>query len=683
MKLKISMAVIAALLSGCGGGSDNKPAPVVETPPPVVEAPPPANVAPVADAGADISIDEQTAVTLSGNATDSDGTIASYLWTQTSGTSVTLTSSDKAQAGFTAPDINANETLTFSLTVTDDDGANHSDEVAVNVKHVNISPVANAGDDIEAYEDSTTVISGSGSDADGSIVSYSWQQTSGIEVSLTNTDKAELSVALPKLAQDETLTFELTVTDNSGATHSDITSMLAKPLTWETQSVKLIDIDGDSSLDLLIRQKSAGSKAQIVWSKGSDNGRFSSPSLIARFTDDILDGYELNDIDGDGKPELLSKYFDKDKSNAYVAWYPIKELTQLVGRRVIHSSAASEEFKFELSNIDGKGKQDLILIFDDKIQSRIQVADGNFAEPTVMTENWTIVDNYMPERQTVFRPSRYNLVDLNGDNLADIVWQATDASKGSFYYLLVYAAINNGNGQFSTPKLLAVNTDSQSSSSTAQLSYGFTDIDGDNVKDVTISSGDRSSMTQHRTVEFEWHKLTANHQESTIFKTGGAIDFGYPSKFDWNEDGITDYIIDLNYLFSDNYHSLIALGQGNGIFAEPIIIEKKVTAGSNGYNYEIKLDNDDIADYVAARNELIIDENNNYHNKNYVFWQKKLISDVGSEQKLFEYKGYFKGAHDLNKDGHVDFLSTENGILYWFQNNGNLTFTEKQITIPK
>ncbi len=61
-------------------------------------------------------------MTLNGTASsDSDGTIASYTWSQTAGTAVTLSSATVSQPTFTAPATSS--TLTFSLTVTDNRGA--------------------------------------------------------------------------------------------------------------------------------------------------------------------------------------------------------------------------------------------------------------------------------------------------------------------------------------------------------------------------------------------------------------------------------------------------------------------------------------------------------------------------------------------------------------------------------
>ena len=96
------------------------------------------NQAPTANAGADRQVNTRQTVTLAGSATDaeSDVTIA---WSQTAGTSVSLSNADMTNASFTAP--NSAGELTFEMTVTDDFGVATSDAVTV---VVNASPPATA-----------------------------------------------------------------------------------------------------------------------------------------------------------------------------------------------------------------------------------------------------------------------------------------------------------------------------------------------------------------------------------------------------------------------------------------------------------------------------------------------------------------------------------------------------------
>lgn len=115
----LSIAGIALLtLTGCGGGgggggASNPPAPVVP------------NVAPIANSGANQTVNSGAIVTLNGLASsDADGSVAGYGWTQTNGTpAISLLNASSSQPSFTAPTLTTASTLTFSLVVTDNDGA--------------------------------------------------------------------------------------------------------------------------------------------------------------------------------------------------------------------------------------------------------------------------------------------------------------------------------------------------------------------------------------------------------------------------------------------------------------------------------------------------------------------------------------------------------------------------------
>lgn len=97
------------------------------------------NVNPVAAAGADLSITLPTsAVTLNGNGTDADGTIAKYAWTKTAGPS-SFTFSNAAVAKPTVSNLVAG-TYTFRLTVTDNRGGTGFDDVNVVVNNAVVAP---------------------------------------------------------------------------------------------------------------------------------------------------------------------------------------------------------------------------------------------------------------------------------------------------------------------------------------------------------------------------------------------------------------------------------------------------------------------------------------------------------------------------------------------------------------
>ena len=80
---------------------------------------PEANNAPVADAGADQTVQEGSTVTLSGTATDDDSDDLTYSWTHDSSLAIQFANSTSPSTTFTAPAVDADTTVTFTLTVSD------------------------------------------------------------------------------------------------------------------------------------------------------------------------------------------------------------------------------------------------------------------------------------------------------------------------------------------------------------------------------------------------------------------------------------------------------------------------------------------------------------------------------------------------------------------------------------
>ena len=184
----------------------------------------PANVPPTADAGADQIVDEGATATLTGAGRDGDGSIRSYRWTQTAGTSVSLDDPASAMTGFTTPGfVDGESELVFRLTVTDNRGATAEDETSVTV---NALPIAEAGRDQTVDEGQRVRLAGSGEDRDGTVESYGWAQVSGTRVELDDAAAAGAGFTAPAFAEGQSeLVFRLTVTDDRGATASDETTV--------------------------------------------------------------------------------------------------------------------------------------------------------------------------------------------------------------------------------------------------------------------------------------------------------------------------------------------------------------------------------------------------------------------------------------------------------------------------
>tara|TARA_Y100001973_G_scaffold10348_1_gene14069 strand:+ start:1206 stop:4286 length:3081 start_codon:yes stop_codon:yes gene_type:complete len=199
----------------------------------IVESEQQANQPPTAHAGPDQSVAAGVTVQLGGTgSTDSDGSIVSYSWNQTTGSTVTLTGGNTATPSFIAPSTDTAQTITFELTVTDDGGLAATDSVSVQVAAdvvtlpPGIPPVADPGlNKVVAANDKVT-LDGSGS-TPGSvpIVSYSWSQLTGTPVIIEDASTSVASIVVPDIQEAETMVFELVVTDSAGLTGSKLVKL--------------------------------------------------------------------------------------------------------------------------------------------------------------------------------------------------------------------------------------------------------------------------------------------------------------------------------------------------------------------------------------------------------------------------------------------------------------------------
>ena len=192
-----------------------------------------------AEAGPNQTVEEEDTVSLSGRALSGGADLTlqgvrqpSYSWRHTAGGGtaiVSLTGADTATPSFTAPNLLANDDLTFTLTVTVGNNT-RTDTVVVTVEADNDDPTANAGSDQTVYEASAVTLSGRGSDPEGESLSYAWSQTGGIPlVTLAGATSATARFTAPLTTVDLTLTFELTVTAG-GASHTDTVVVTVEPL---------------------------------------------------------------------------------------------------------------------------------------------------------------------------------------------------------------------------------------------------------------------------------------------------------------------------------------------------------------------------------------------------------------------------------------------------------------------
>jgi dienelactone hydrolase len=320
---------------------------------------PAANKPPLAKAGADITITlPVNSAHLNGSASsDPDGSISGYSWKKISGPAGgAIASSNGKETDITSL---AAGTYTFELTVTDNDNATASDRVLIVVHPApNKAPVARAGNDISITLPLSSVqLDGRGSsDADGTIARYAWKKASGPAGGAISSPAAGATQVTG--LQAGTYVFELTVTDDDGATASDrITVAVSKTPNKKpaasagsdkniTLPVNSVQLDGSASSD------PDGSISSYSWIKisGPAGGAIaSSGSKITNITGLLAGSYEyqLTVTDNEGATAsdrvLVTVNPEPRRNKAPVAVTSADEKIQLPADKVYINGRASHD----------------------------------------------------------------------------------------------------------------------------------------------------------------------------------------------------------------------------------------------------------------------------------------------------------------------------------------------------
>ena len=190
---------------------------------------------------------------------------------------VTLTNRTQQTASFTAPP--GNHRLEFQLTVTDHYGAKAIDKVTVTVQ--NRDPIANAGDDKTAYRGENVELNGSGSDLDGDTLTYQWEQLGLDELGISAVTPVTINMADQAtanfVAPDEigALSFQLTVTDTRGDSHSDevqVTVQNRNPIAYAGPN-KVITVNNRVTLEGSVSDIDPDDRASVthIWTQEDEN----------------------------------------------------------------------------------------------------------------------------------------------------------------------------------------------------------------------------------------------------------------------------------------------------------------------------------------------------------------------------------------------------------------------------
>jgi hypothetical protein len=192
------------------------------------------NNVPVANAGPNQIVDEQTPVALNGTGTDADNDPLTFTWTQDSGPSVVLTGANTATLSFTAPEVPPGQQyfdLVFKLVANDGFSDSVPSSITVHVVNTNDPPVAaaKAGLTLDTLSAGTVSVDAgdvvlldgnSSSDIDEDNLSYSWTGV-GNSILISNPTTASASFTAPNVpVGGTTFTFKLAVNDGEFSAES-------------------------------------------------------------------------------------------------------------------------------------------------------------------------------------------------------------------------------------------------------------------------------------------------------------------------------------------------------------------------------------------------------------------------------------------------------------------------------
>ena len=188
------------------------------------------NKLPVANAGSNVTIALPTnKVTLKGSGYDNDGTVSFYQWDKISGPVCDIEDPSQPQTEVTGL---SQGIYVFELLIKDNKGAKGKDTVTITVKKANDAnkpnqlPVANAGPNVTiTLPINKVTLKGNGSDNDGTVASYQWDQISGPNCNIKNPDQA--NTVVDNLSEGAYV-FELVIRDNQNGVARDTVQLIVK-----------------------------------------------------------------------------------------------------------------------------------------------------------------------------------------------------------------------------------------------------------------------------------------------------------------------------------------------------------------------------------------------------------------------------------------------------------------------
>ncbi len=396
---------------------------------------------PTANAGPDQSITETTLVTLDGTGSSDPEDTITYSWAQTAGPTVTLSDANIAQPTFTALDLLVNTDVTFELTVSDGT-SNAADSITVTINADNDAPTANAGPDQSIAETTLVTLDGTASiDPEGVTLTYSWAQTAGPTVTLSDTNVAQPTFTALDLLVNTDVTFQLTASDGVNNPVDSITVTINAdddaPTTdaGPDQSIAettLVTLDGTASID------PEGVTLTYSWAQTAGPAVTLSDANVAQPTFTALDllvntdvTFQLTASDGVNNPvDSITVTINADNDAPTANAGPDQSITEAT-----------------LVTLDGTGSSDpegvLSYSWAQTAGPTATLSDANVAQPTFTAPNLLVntdVTFELTASDGINNPADSVTITINADNDTPTANAGPDQSVLKNTLVTLYAA---------------------------------------------------------------------------------------------------------------------------------------------------------------------------------------------------------------------------------------------------
>ena len=448
-----------------------------------------------------ISTNEDTPKSITLSVNDPDDTVFTYTVTNPAHGTLTGTAPNLTYT----PDTNYFGTDTFTFYASDGESNSSQASVDIDITSINDAPIADAGNDIVANEETNITLDGSNSsDVEGAIVSYLWREGATVLATTSSFSKFFTQGI-------HTLTLQVTDSDNLISTDSITITINADTFTphiistdaTNSKWLEMVDLDKDGDLDILSVSTGDGG-AEVAWYKNHGNNTFTESIITANA--DTPESIKAADIDNDGDLDILYTTYENSASLIQC----INDGSQEFNCSPVSNARNGLAF-IEIADIDNDNKPDIVSASWDNnsVDWYKNNGDGTFEKPSNMS---------IPSLKHAI--SLHN-ADFNKDGNIDIVAASNGDNKIVWYE-------NDGSSSFTE----------NSVTDTVQGAYSVdvSDINGDGYDDIVSTSNTDGKVY--------WHKSTqsTNPTFETPIRVTNLSNVYYASAVDMDNDGDFDIL---------------------------------------------------------------------------------------------------------------------------------------------